>query len=267
VNCWDSYRKARTISRVSLVIGDGNLHVMNRANNRKYGLMTIDHGVDQSDYQAWKANLIGFALNRQVKVRSGHKGKSVQVQVCHKRFKAWYKFIYRNGKKDLTRILPFINNPEFAISVWLMDDGYVERSKSKLKSGEMKNYSAALRIFSCETPEEHQPILIKWLKDNLDIEAKVRFQRKTKANIRYPFLKIGTKDTLKLWHRIRDFVLQFKSMQHKFRHLEQIYQLRMAQRNLGDKQFPEGTKTKVIFKEVLYRNKPKVVIEEVEDTE
>lgn len=210
---------------LSLVLGDGCLHYI-KTNGKYYGGLTIDHGIDQNDYCKWKAELLTNITNRNVKVRTGHKGKSIQISVAMKRFKVWRKFLYPNGKKDISKILKFINNPKFAIAVWLMDDGYVEPSFTNKKL-----YSASFRIFTCETPVEGQEELIKWFNRELGLsQVKVRYIKKKKTNKTYPFLKINTEDSLKLWGEIREFVLQFKSMQYKFRHIESIYQKRMAQR-------------------------------------
>lgn len=205
-----------------LILGDGCLHTLKRG-KKLYGSITIDHGIAQADYQAWKARLLSDIFQKNVKVRTGHKGKSVQVAVCEKRMRSWRKFTYPNGKKSLPKVLKFITHPELALAVWLMDDGYVE---SSITNG--INYSAALRIFTCDQNEQEQIEIMKWLKDNFDIESKVRFTKK--GDKRYPFIKINTSDSLKIWSKIREFVLQFKSMQYKFRYLEQIYQSRISQR-------------------------------------
>lgn len=216
---------------LSLVVGDGCLHYI-KNNGRLYGAMTIDHGLAQSDYQKWKAELLSHILQRNVKVRTAHKGKSVQISVCMKRFKAWRKFCYPNGKKDVSKILRFINNPQFMVAVWLMDDGYCEPSFSKLADGTKKLYGCRFRIFSCETPIEEHHKLVDWFYDNLKVEAKVKIQR-TRGK-EYPFIKFGQTDSLKLWEEVREFILQFKSMRHKFRHMEQTYQYRIKQRSLDN---------------------------------
>lgn len=210
---------------LSLILGDGNLHIAKDG----YARLTIDHGIQQSDYQAWKAKLLSDMFDRNVKCRTGHKGKSVQVQVCNNVFKAWKKFTYPNNKKDLSRILPFIRHPEFAIAVWLMDDGYVEPSYSKLADGSKKNYGARFRLFTCDQDQDTQIKLIKWIKDNLDVDCKVHVNFNKKYNKDYPFLKFNNENSLKLWSKIREFVLQFKSMQYKFRYIEELYQNRMTQ--------------------------------------
>ena len=151
-----------------------------------------------------------------------------------KRFKAWRKFCYPNGQKDVTKVLKFINNPEFAFAVWLMDDGYCESSISKLADGSKKNYGARFRIFTCETPIDRQEELIKWFRDNLNVEPKVKVQKNNKTKKEYPFLKFNQSQSLELWGKVREFVLQFKSMRYKFRYIESIYQKRIVQRSLGD---------------------------------
>lgn len=209
-----------------MVLGDGCLHYVGSA--KRYAALTIDHGIAQSDYQSWKAQLLSNIFERDVKVRQGHKGKSIQVSVCNNTFRAWRKFTYPNGKKDLAKILPFIRHPEMAMAVWLMDDGYVEPSISKLADGSKKNYGARFRIFTCDQTQETQDSIIKWLGDNFNIKAKVHLQKK--GDKQYPFLKINQEDSLLVWEKIRTFVLGFKSMRHKFRHMEELYQYRMAQR-------------------------------------
>lgn len=211
---------------LSLVLGDGCLHYIKYTNGMS-GALTIDHGVKQADYQAWKAKLLSEILDRKVRVRNGHNGKSVQVSVCMKRFRSWRKFCYPNNKKDILKILKFINNPEFAIAVWLMDDGYVESSFSKLADGTKKNYGARFRIFTCETPIDRQQEIIDWFTENLDVTPKMKIQKNNKKKTEYPFLKFTQADSLKIWGQIREFVLQFKSMQYKFRYIEQIYQQRI----------------------------------------
>jgi hypothetical protein len=210
---------------LSMLLGDGNLHV----NSRGYGLFGIDHGIKQADYQAWKASLLSKALDRDVKCRVGHKGESVQISVCMKRFRSWYKFTYPNGKKDIAKILPFILHPELALAIWLMDDGYVEPSFSKLADGSKKNYGARFRIFTCDQSPETHEYIAKWFVDNFNTTIKIKYTTRKKDGKTYPFIKFSQEDSLKMWKIIREHVLQFKSMQYKFRYIEQLYQSRCLQ--------------------------------------
>ncbi len=204
-----------------MLLGDGNLHV----DKRGYPRFSLDHGLTQSDYIAWKAQLMGIACERQINLRQGHKGKSIQFQVSMKRFVAWYKFTYPNRKKDLAKIIKFIRQPELALAIWLMDDGYVEPSQDKRYPDKL--YGAIFRIFTCDQSMQTQEVLIQWFKDTFDVTPRILYQKK--KDVKYPFLKFNQVDSLKLWKIIREHVLQFKSMQHKFRHIEQIYQLRCLQ--------------------------------------
>jgi hypothetical protein len=211
---------------LSMVLGDGCLH--NTSNNNS-GSLTVNHGINQSDYVTWKAKIIENVTNRQISLRNGHKGKSIQFSVTFKKFKAWRKFCYPNGKKSIERILPFIKHPEFALAIWLMDDGYVEPSFSKLATGEKVNYGARFRIFTCDQPIKDQEYIIEWFKKHLNVIPTIKYQNKN--GTLYPFLKFSQNDSLFIWEKIRDVVLNIKSMQYKFRHIENIYQKKLLQRN------------------------------------
>lgn len=212
---------------LSFALGDGCLHYIKNSSG-VYGGLTIDHGMDQADYQSWKSSMLSTITGRKVNMRSGHNGKSVQVSFCMKRMRAWRKFCYPRNKKSLGKILKFIRHPEFALAVWLMDDGYVESSITK-----NKNYSAALRIFCCDSDENDFNEIKEWFLKSFGIETKVRLTKK--RNVYYPFLKIGCADSLRVWEKIRPMVLQFRSMRYKFRYLEQIFQLRCSQRLPSEK--------------------------------
>lgn len=212
---------------LSMVLGDGCLSYHSKT---KKGTFTADHGLTQADYISWKAKLLSDIFQRDVKVRTGHQGKSVQISVYDTRMTAWRKFCYPNGKKALTRILPFIKHPEMALAIWLMDDGYVEPSISKLADGSKVNYGARFRIFTESQPLEDHVYFIDWFKENLKIEPSVKMYKCKKRSKSFPFLKFNQKDSLFLWEKIRHFVLQFKSMKYKFRYMEEIYQKRILQR-------------------------------------
>lgn len=225
-------RKDKRSMLLSLVIGDGCLHYLKRG-SKTYGSLTIAHCVQQADYIAWKAQLIGSILERDIKLRktmntrglsTNNDSALIQIAASWKRFKAWRKFVYPKGKKDKSEILRFITNPEFLIAVWLMDDGYVE---GKIDKHYGKCYNANLRIFICDQNQEQCEKIQRWIKDKFGYETKLKLQKT--RNKEYPFLKINSQDSLDLWNKIRDFVLQFKSMQNKFRFLEIRYQYKLAQ--------------------------------------
>lgn len=226
------FNKDKRSLLLSFILGDGNLHISTtRSKSSTYttGRLTVDHGIAQADYVSWKASMISTITGRNVKMRQGHKGQSVQFAVSFKKFQAWKKFTYPNGKKSISRVLKYIRHPEFAIAIWLMDDGYVEPSISKLATGEKKNYGARFRIFTNDQPIEDHQYFIKWFQDNLGVTPMIKQHRK--GDKVYPLLKLNQSDSLIIWEKIRERVLQFKSMQYKFRYIEQIYQFKLLQRN------------------------------------
>jgi len=213
----------------SLLLGDGSIGVY-KTDNYKTGRMTIDHGLTQADYQSWKAKILGEVFNSDIKVRTGHKGQSVQIMVRNKKIRAWHKFTYPNNRKSLPKVLRWINNPLFALSVWLMDDGYCEPSISKLADGSKKNYGARFRIFTSTQTDEEMTQIKQWLDTNIGINCSIKKHFDSRQKVYYPLIKINGTDSLKIWEQIREFVLQFKSMQYKFRYIEQIYQSKITQR-------------------------------------
>lgn len=216
---------------LSLILGDGCLSKTPPTKTGKtYGILAIQHGEKQRDYLEWKIDLVNKLFNRSIKAQNHKRGPALWT--THRRFKAWRKFCYPNGKKDITKILPFINNPIMATAIWMMDDGYIEPSISKKQN---KLYSVSMRIFTCSTPVKEQDKVINWFKQNFDVTPKVKFQKRGKNHYiktgdDFPFLKFTVEDSLKIWGLIREFVLQFDSMKHKFRHIEAIYQVRVIKR-------------------------------------
>lgn len=207
-----------------LVLGDGCLHYI-RNGKKMYGGLTIDHGIQQADYQAWKAKLMSEITGREVRLRPGHKGKSVQVSVCMKRLRAWRKFCYPGGKKNRSRIFPFIRHPELATAVWICDDGHAETNGGQL------------RIYTCSSTEDTHDDITAWFKKHFDVETRLKWANSIHYKKPYRFIKFTQADSLKIWAVIREFCLQFKSMQHKFRSIEKIYQSKCIQR------LPSGSKT------------------------
>jgi len=218
---------------LSLILGDGCLHYHKTNYKNKtvlYGGLTIDHGVQQSDYITWKAQIVSKLFDREVKLRTGHNGKSIQFSVCSKKLRAWRRFCYPSGKKDIAKILPFIRHPEFAVAIWLMDDGYVEPSFSKLKNGDKKNYGARFRIFTNSQTLLSVEYTVDWFKKQLGVEPKIKHHTDSRTKVTYPILKFTQEDSLKIWEKIREVVLAHKSMQYKFRYIEDIYKIKVLQR-------------------------------------
>jgi len=219
-----------------LALGDGCLHYIKRQ-NKVYGGITIDHGIMQADYQSWKAKLLSYVANRNVSVRTGHKGNSVQVSLSLKRIRAWKRFCYFNDKKSIPRILKFVQHPELAMAVMLMDDGYVETN------GDRKG--AKFRLFLCDQTQEELNFIINWFKEHFNVTPVIKYQNDSKKQKSYPYLKFNSEDSLTLWGIIKDFALSFKSMRHKFRNMDQHYktQLNYLQRTTSQHRLDDIVRT------------------------
>lgn len=220
----------------SLALGDGCLHYIAK---KSTGGITIAHAENQADWISWKAKLLGQIFDREVSIRTmkknefdGYKSQNqYQVSVCNKKLRVWRKFTYPNGVKSIPALLSYITTPELALAIWLADDGYIEPSLDRRYPD--KCYGAVIRIFTCDqTMEQHEQI-ITWFQNTFGITPKVKFNKNSKKGKSYPFLKFNTPDSLLLWEKIRDFLLQFESMKHKFRYMEKRFQYVMAQRKLA----------------------------------
>lgn len=225
-------REKRSIL-LSMVLGDGCLHL---TSNKISGGLTVDHGIEQTDYVTWKAQMVSKVTDREINLRNGHKGKSVQFSVTFKKFKAWRKFCYPNNKKSISKILPFITHPEFAVAIWIMDDGYVEPSLFKNEDGIKELKSARFRIFTESQSAEDHVFIQKWFQDKLNVTANIKYYNCKRRNQKFPFIKFSEKDSLVIWSKIRDVVLKLKSMQYKFRYIESIFQSKFLQRTPDESQ-------------------------------
>lgn len=213
---------------LSLVLGDGCLSLTSLSKTgKRYGILAIQHGEKQRDYLEWKVDLVNNLLKK--KIKPGKHKRGPTLWTTDRRLKAWRKFIYSDGKKDINKILPFIKHPEFALAVWLMDDGYVEPSIDKKYN---KLYSASLRVFTCATPVSDQEEIILWFYDHFGVTPRIKFQKRGNKGYApqgddHLFLKLTVEDSMQIWGKVRDFVLQFDSMKHKFRYIEALYQVRV----------------------------------------
>lgn len=220
-------RKEKRDIVLSMCLGDGCLAY---TSNRRSATLTIGHGLSQTDYLELKRQYLSLIWQRDIKIRTQGNGTAVQLSICVKRFKAWRKFIYKDGKKDVALILPFIINPERALAFWLMDDGYCEVSTHKQKNGENSFYGGGLRLYTCDQTLQTHEIIKDWFYKNFDVSPIVKIQNDNKHNKAYPFLKFTQSDSLKIWEKIRQFILSIDSMKHKFRYMEQTYQKKLSQR-------------------------------------
>ena len=215
---------------LSFVLGDGCLHRSGPAQRNKMGYISIKHGWKQEDYVHWKASMLSKVMNKEVKV---HSAKSTvkalnktydqfKIQIGWKRMRAWRKFCYPNEMKSFKRILPFINHEEFALAVWLMDDGSVDASKKTRVDGTNIKVCCGLNLYLGECFKEDAEYCQKWMKEKFNIDCKLKWQAyKYKGTLRYyPHLRFNVQQSIQVWNIIKDTVISIPSMRQKFSVLE-----------------------------------------------
>jgi len=217
-----SLNKDRRSLLFCMLLGDGSLFFSGgkRKDGKRGVAFQLIHGDSQVDYLMWKKKILESISRRELKtysymVKTKDKfHKSHRVKVTMRRFRAWRKFCYPKGKKDISRILPYIRHPEMAMAIWLMDDGTVNYQKSK-------KY-ADLRIHTDSEKPESIEFIVSWINDNFDVDVKI-YMRKSKGKS-YPTLRFNKNCGIKIWSVVRELILNIPSMKHKFRHFETFYQ-------------------------------------------
>lgn len=216
---------------LSLILGDGCIseNKLKTKNGTKIigGAIIINHTYKQKDLLDWKQSLIEDILDRKLnqrKITQNNKTWDIQtiqyeIKAFSKKFRAWRKFCYPNGKKDLSKVLKFINDPVFATAIWLMDDGNCQATSAK-----HFELFTAIRLHTCDQTYDTHLKLVKWFEDNFNVQPKIKIQHKKKTNRNYFYLVFNVTDSLIIWEKVRDIILPITSMKYKFRTLEARYQ-------------------------------------------
>jgi hypothetical protein len=215
---------------LSLILGDGCLHLSSPSQHNKMGYISIKHGYKQKDYVEWKARMVSHVLNKEIKVHSAiSKVKALdkeydqfKIQFGQKRMRSWRKFCYPNNKKSLRKILPFIRHDIFAAAVWLMDDGTVRTAPKKDTT---ERICVGMTLYLGDVFREEAEYAQKWFLDTFGVQTRLKWQKvKYKGSIReYPELIFHTQEALFIWSKIRNEVLAIPSMVHKFRAIEKRF--------------------------------------------
>jgi LAGLIDADG DNA endonuclease family len=235
--------KEKRSTLLSFLLGDGHLaskrNKINKHGSRiYYGEFSINHSDKQKDYLEWKRDIFSKVMGKPINIRKIHQDnkvwdfKSIQhsFTIASKKFRAWRKFCYPNNKKDSSRILKFILDKNFALAVWLMDDGNCQATSAKFYEK-----FTAIRLHTCSENYEGHVKIAEWFKINYGVEAKIRIQHKKKLNKQYYYLVFNVHDSLVLWPHVRDLILSIPSMKYKFRTLEHRYQLGVSQPQMRSK--------------------------------
>jgi hypothetical protein len=182
---------------LALSLGDGYLRSDNKAT------LQIIHSLKQKEYIKYKADLLRKILNKNVIVQefnnSGYPG--VKILLYHKYFKCLRRYLYKNGKKYISKsVLSRMLDPQL-IAIWYMDDGNIIHHK---RNGKIHSREISLNTYCSEV----EAILIQeWFISNFDI-----FFRVAKDKNKYRLI-CNTKNAKKFALLVEPFLIE--SMKYK----------------------------------------------------
>lgn len=180
---------------IGSVLGDANIRQRD-----KNCCFRVSHSKKQEKYLYWKYSLLKEFITTPIysykKMLKNHIIETLDFSTfTHQVFNFYYKLIYKNGKKTVTRELLDMLNPR-SLSIWICDDG---------SFGTKQPY-----IILCTNSyslEEHN-IIKKYFEEIWNLSPTIGFRDK-----KYYYLRFKQKDTEKLINIIRPFILD--SMEYK----------------------------------------------------
>lgn len=233
--------KEKRSTLLSFLLGDGCLYghrnKVKQGNKIYSGELIISHTYKQKDLLEWKKNIIENIIGKKLNMRKIQQNNNVwdiqttqyEIRFSSKKFRSWRKFCYPNNRKDLSRVLRFILDKDFALAVWLMDDGNCQAT-----SATFHEKFTAIRLHTCDQFYETHVKLVEWFKNNYNVEPKIKIQYKKKTNRYYYYLVFNVVSSLIIWEKVRHVILTIPSMKYKFRTLENRYQLGVLQPQMRD---------------------------------
>lgn len=191
---------------LGMILGDAFLQKTGKKNAR----IRLEHSAKQKDYILWKGSQFPEFFQ----------GKPKRITRFNPIFKKKYTYFrwqsnsspeigkyrqkfYRNGKKIIPQELPKLFKESLSLAVWYMDDGYFYR-RDKMAY-----------IYLSKFSQKEIEILLKTLKDNFALEAKVK--KKKRGNL---VLIFNTQETQRLIDLIKDFIIP--SMRYKISSLDPL---------------------------------------------
>lgn len=184
---------------ISLVIGDGCLYVKKdlRFANSWHSKLIIKHSVKQLEFLNYKVSLLHsiFGGKHPDIVYINNNGfPGIVATKSNKYFRVLKKFIYKNGKKNITKnILNFLT-PQ-GLAIWYMDDGNLS-----LKKRDGKVHARELFLNTHLSVEENQVII-----DYFSEKWGINFTQ-VKNNGLYR-LRCGTKEAAKFIEIIKPYIV------------------------------------------------------------
>lgn len=184
---------------ISLIIGDGCLYVKKdlRFANSWHSKLIIKHSVKQLEFLNYKVSLLHsiFGGKHPDIVNINNNGfPGIVATKSNKYFRVLKKFIYKNGKKNITKnILNFLT-PQ-GLAIWYMDDGNLS-----LKKRDGKVHARELFLNTHLSVEENQVII-----DYFSEKWGINFTQ-VKNNGLYR-LRCGTKEAAKFIEIIKPYIV------------------------------------------------------------
>lgn len=197
---------------IGTLLGDAYITV-----RKNYLRFAIEHCLAQLDYLQHKSQILedfGATCLYKRKTRNIYRSETTIYG-----YPDIYEICYPDGNKNIVNILNKSTNPIITVAYWLMDDGCI--SLSTQNSGRK---SPRFALATCSESVDTLSKVISWFNFKMNLEPYIMIQRNTKRKKEWNLLKFSVQDTMTLWHQVRDIILAFPSMQHKFRYVETEYQ-------------------------------------------
>lgn len=206
-------RKDKKAMLIALSLGDGHLRLTKNGNgavNKSTAQLALLHSTAQLNYMEWKVaklhSLLGGKKPNISTRKTRNKGNGKTYERCeanksHKYFRVLRKWMYKDGKKIITKDLLQYLTPE-AIAVWVMDDGGMKKYRNK--KGEISSCQFYLATY---VSEQEALDIQEYFLDTWDIDFKIR-----KVKDKYMHYT-NTAGTRKLCDLVRDHVIP--SMSYK----------------------------------------------------
>lgn len=211
---------------LGIILGDGSIYKVNNSYE-----IYIGHGKSQKDYLEWKVKLLNNSnvFEKPLQIKS----KLIFLEQYDKQYLQYYAKkinksleeiydIYFSENKRLKQILHNIHSDR-SVAIWFMDDGSVFKKKKKHKDGSIYYLKPTLKLCThCFSKDENLDI-IDWFKKRYLIDAKLVSE--TKHNKKYYYVRFNSKESLKLFSLMKQYIDLIPSMKEKFSFFYEYYQL------------------------------------------
>ena len=187
-NTVGSQRKLTRIQKealIGMILGDGTLEM-----NGHYPRLRVEHGLKQKEYLKWKYKMLAPLTVRKIQCFERKYPYCKFDTISTPLLEPYYKLFYRRGKKCIPEEIVQLLRSPLSLAIWFMDDGY------------RRNDCNALRISTDAFSLREQKLLIKALKKNFGIKARIHKKGRT-WNIYIPSC-----ETRKFSSLIKEYVIE-----------------------------------------------------------